>query len=372
VTLASERPGFAAPLALCMLAAVAGLAAGSFHSVVHARRAANRSAREQQAASVSDRALHAALESWNVTRYDSLPIGGVHALPGVSAPGDLSHARAVVTRLTNRLFWLTAVGRTAEGTAVEARRLQQVLVEVLRPSMPAPALTSRGEVRVGADAEIAADDRPPPGWADCPPPDTASGPAVLVPEGVSVTAAGGGVAPTTAFDPTAGDPTTYSRLARVSVAGLEARAERLLPAGAIVSPAPDVRAGCRSDGKASSESWGEPVRTGESEPCERHFPVIAARGDLVVTDGRGQGVLLVNGRLRIRGPFLFAGLILATGGIEVSGRDVSIYGAVLSAGAGGVEWLAGELRRSSCALERARDAAARPYVVRRRGWAEVY
>jgi hypothetical protein len=195
---------------------------------------------------------------------------------------------------------------------------------------------------------------------------------VLVPDGVPVTGVAGGAAPSSAADPAAGDPATYARLGRVAVDALAARAELVAPAGAILSPAPDLRRDCRFDGNAPGESWGEPLRTGASQPCERYYPVIVAGGDLVVTDGRGQGVLLVNGRLRIRGPFLFAGLILATGGIEVSGHDVRIYGAVLSGGPAGVEGLAGELRRSSCALLRAREAAARPYIVPRRGWAEVY
>lgn len=371
---AGGRPGFAAPLALCMLAAVAGLAAGSFHSLVQARRAAHRSWREQQAAAVADRVIRTALEAWDVARYDSLRVGGVHSIPVAAGSADAAHAQGIVMRITKGLFWVTSVGRAAPGTAVEARRAVQLLVEVLGPSMPGVALTSRGVVRVGADAEISADDRPPPGWVDCPPPDTGSQAAVLVPEGVPVTRTGGGGGPTAATDPAAGDPRTYDRLGRVSVAQLADRAQVIIPGGAILSPTPDIRRDCRSDGNGHlpAESWGEPLRTGNSDACERYLPVIAAGGDLTVAGGRGQGVLIVNGLLRIRGPFLFAGLILATGGIEVTGPDVAIYGAVLSSGSGGVDWRGGALRRSTCALEKAREAAARPYVVPRRGWAEVY
>jgi Kef-type K+ transport system membrane component KefB len=81
----------------------------------------------------------------------------------------------------------------------------------------------------------------------------------------------------------------------------------------------------------------------------------------------------VHGRLRIQGPFLFVGLILASGGIEVTGQDVTVYGAILSAGSAGVTWRAsGELRRSTCAVARVSNAAARPYPVPYRGWAELF
>lgn len=370
MTPAGSRRGFAAPLALCMLAALAGLAAGAFHSIVQARRAADRSWREQQATALADRALGAAIHSWNVPAYDSLPVGGMHS---VEHPGDSverSGARSVVMRVTERLFWVATVGRAAVGTPVAAQRLQQLVVEVLRPAMPRVALTSRGDLRVGPEAEIQPEDRAPPGWADCPSPDTAVGPAVLLPDGGRVS--GGGTPPIVATDPAAGDPSTYDRLGRVPVSALAERAQVEIAAGAILSPLPDLAGGCRSGVFALVGSWGEPLRSGGREACERYFPVVVARGDLVVTGGRGQGVLIVNGRLRIRGPFLFAGLILAKGGVELSDAGAEVYGAVLSADPAGVDWLGGALRRSSCALWRAGDAAARPYPVALRGWAEVH
>jgi hypothetical protein len=103
------------------------------------------------------------------------------------------------------------------------------------------------------------------------------------------------------------------------------------------------------------------------------FRVIFAAGDLTVTNQRWQGVLLVNGRLRIEGPFAFNGVVVARRGIEATGPDVTIYGAVLSAGPEGVSWrAAGELRRSTCAVARASRAAARPSGIPGRAWAELF
>jgi hypothetical protein len=372
-----RRPGFAVAAALCMVAAVAGVAAASFYTVVEGRRAANRGARLEQAAGAADAGLRWVIDSWDVARRDSLPIG---AADSGSARGDSTPTRVYVIRLGSHLYWLAAVGQAGNGSSVEADRAHHLLVEVLRPAVSArAALTSGGSVVAGRSVAIRGDDSPPPEWTDCPPADTASAPAVVLPDGVPARYDDGDAIPATRFDSSAANPRTYTVLGRIDVAALAARADISIVPGAILSPAPDMAADCRSSPRAPAlGSWGEPARAGPREAggsagCERYFPVIHAAGDLGVAGGRGQGILIVQGRLRIQGPFVFAGIILASGGIEVTGQDVTVYGAVLSAAAGGVTWRAsGELRRSTCAVARASDAAARPYPVPHRGWAELF
>jgi hypothetical protein len=81
----------------------------------------------------------------------------------------------------------------------------------------------------------------------------------------------------------------------------------------------------------------------------------------------------VDGRLRIDGPLAFDGVVIAAGGIETHGSDVTIYGAVPSTDPRGVVWNAsGQVRRSTCAVARVSNAAARPYPVPHRGWAELF
>jgi hypothetical protein len=361
-----------------MVAAVAGVAAASFYTVVEGRRSANRGARLEQAAGAADAGLRWALDSWDVARRDSLPIG---ATDSGLARGDSTPAQVYAIRLTSHLYWLAAVGQAGDGSNVEADRVHHLLVELLRPAVAArAALTSGGSVVAGRSAAIRGEDSPPPAWTDCPPGDAASAPAVVVPDGALARYDDGDPIPATRFDSSAADPATYRVLGRMDVAALAARADVSLAPGAILSPAPDIAADCRSSaGAPAQESWGEPARgagareAGGSPGCERYFPVVHATGDLGVAGGRGQGILIVQGRLRIQGPFVFAGIILASGGIDVTGQDVTVYGAVLSAAAGGVMWRAsGELGRSSCAVARASSAAARPYPVPLRGWAELF
>lgn len=335
------RNGFAAALAVCFLAALGGLAVASFYAVVEARRSANRSARQEEAATAADVALFAALDRWSLKTRDSLPIGSTDS------------GAAYVTRLTNQLYWIAAGAEAAAGTSVHAARTYNLLVEILQPSLAArAAIVSAGAVVAVPDAAFVGVDTAPPGWADCPPADSAPAPNVLI----------------------TGDSTTYRALGRVTAAALAARADITLPAGAIVSPRPDTSSSCdHGSARLEAESWGEPARTGRWVECERSFPVVHATGDLDVARGRGQGILLVDGHLRIQGPFVFHGLVSAARGIETRGLGVSVYGSVLSADLRGVAWgAAGQVRRSTCAVARAFGAAARAYPVPRRGWAELF
>jgi hypothetical protein len=249
-----------------------------------------------------------------------------------------------VTRITPRLFWLESVGRAGTGTTVEATRVHHLLIEALRPTVPtSAALIARGPVSVGTGASIVGGDTPPPGWSGCPPPDTSGGAAIRVPDGVTAHDDDGYPIPGAVADAVAERAETYRRLGAVTVEQLGARADTSVSAGAILSQQRDT-----------------PM-------------VVFAAGDLVVTGVGGRGVLLVDGRLSIRGPFGFAGVVIATGGIDASGPDVSVYGTVLAAGTEGVVWRgSGALRRSTCAVLHAAEGAARPFVIARRGWGELY
>jgi hypothetical protein len=357
-----------------MLAAITGLAAASFYSVVETRRAANRATRQEEAASAADVGIRALLESWNVASRDSLPIGGIDSAGSVSTGPVADRARVFVIRLTGSLFWIASAGQAADATSVEANRTHNLLVEVLRPRFPArAALLSRGNVVTAAEVTIGGDDSTPPGWTDCPAADSTRAPAIILAHGRSATFDDGRPIPDVQFDSAAAATGTYESFARVGAAALAARATIAVVPGAILSPAPDTGRDCQlGEGLETFSSWGEPDRTGRDTRCEQFYPVVYAPGDLTVRGGRGQGVLLVTGRLQIEGPFRFYGVILAGGGIDATGPDVTVYGAVISGGASGVTWRAtGELRRSTCVVERVAKAAARAYPVPRRAWAEL-
>jgi hypothetical protein len=370
-----SRQGFAAAVALYMLVAIAGLAAASSYAVVGARRAASRATRQAEAAGAGDARLQTALEALSVPALDSLPIGALDSAVPARVGGPAPGTRVFVIRLTSSVYWIASVAAAASGTSVEARSRRNLIVEVLRPDLPVrAALTSGGPVSVANEVKILGDDTPPPGWGDCPPTDTTSAAAIIVPMGTPATFDGGPPIPNVReADSASADVVDAPFYGRVRPASLAARATLNVESGAIVSPEPDSDGDCQHGGRSPPGDWGDPLRTGGDRWCERFFPVINAVGDLSIARGRGQGLLLVAGTLRIEGPFLFTGVIIARGGIDVTGPDVRIYGAVASLGTAGVRWgERGELRRSTCVVARVSEAAARAYPVPLRAWSELF
>ncbi len=67
---------------------------------------------------------------------------------------------------------------------------------------------------------------------------------------------------------------------------------------------------CKTLGVGSEYNWGEPED--KNDPCFNYFPIIHVTGDLRMGDGPGygQGILLVDGELRIEGQFEFYGIIM--------------------------------------------------------------
>ena len=64
--------------------------------------------------------------------------------------------------------------------------------------------------------------------------------------------------------------------------------------------------------------------------CQSYFPIIYRNGNLKVQDGRGQGVLLVEGDLEVRGNFEFTGLVIVRGELSTNGTGNKITGGVLA------------------------------------------
>lgn len=121
----------------------------------------------------------------------------------------------------------------------------------------------------------------------------------------------------------------------------------------IVTPAP------RTTGDLcvpADDNWGDPA----GGVCASRVPVIAASGDLTMAGGRGQGVLLVPGTLRMIGGARFEGVVFA-GAIDIG--DAEIRGAVRTLGSD-PSTIAGAVRFDGCAVSRAlhSDALRRPYI----------
>src|SRR4029079_7424129 len=112
-------------------------------------------------------------------------------------------------------------------------------------------------------------------------------------------------APRMLADSLASDSMRYLLYGGQSRRSRTARAAVVLPPDANVTRGPAVSAGVCQLGAPTN--WGDPVG---ASACASFFPVIWAQGDITITGGAGQGLLIADGDVRLANGAQFAGLIV--------------------------------------------------------------
>ena len=136
---------------------------------------------------------------------------------------------------------------------------------------------------------------------------------------------------------------------------------------------PSAVAGRCADDVASN--WGEPnIGPGTVPECADFLPVVYAPGNLALSGGRGQGVLLVRGDLELTGGVVLTGVVVVLGRVTTSGAGGQIVGTLLVAANTGATRLGPgtTVEYSSCAVGRALGANGLRATRVVRGWAELY
>ena len=102
-------------------------------------------------------------------------------------------------------------------------------------------------------------------------------------------------------------------------------------------------------------NWGAP--TDPTSPCFNYFPIIYFTGDAQFTGGAGQGILLVEGDLKVTGGFEFYGPVFVKGTLTTMGSGGHFWGGVVAANAdlNDLNTVLGNavITYSSCAVTRA-------------------
>ncbi len=74
-------------------------------------------------------------------------------------------------------------------------------------------------------------------------------------------------------------------------------------------------------------NWGDPLNP--TAPCGSYFPIIYVAGSArMQSGGVGQGILLVEGDLDLRGNFAFYGIVIVQGSFATQGSGNRIIGGV--------------------------------------------
>ena len=141
-----------------------------------------------------------------------------------------------------------------------------------------------------------------------------------------------------------------------------------------IAPTVNVDGSCN---KADQTNWGEPSRAaGYIAACINYFPIIYSTQSLALNGGRGQGILLVDGDVRLNGNLDWFGLIIARDDITKGNGNATITGAIMARNAqisdnsavlGNIT-----INYSQCSLEHALRGSAQVTQAKERAWTEIY
>ncbi|MDF1503414.1 hypothetical protein [Roseisolibacter sp. H3M3-2] len=389
------RRGVALPVALMLLVVLSTLAAGSFTASRQTFRGGRNALIEQRALSVSEFGLNEQVANWptqlNLPAPRGLAVGRVDSSNVWVAAGDTAKVR--ITRLTPMLYHVESIGRASiPNPQLTAQRSVGAILRLAYPSIePRGAITAGGRVDLQGSAIVDGRDYVPYSWDNSVawPDSLCAGmrgtlmPAIAVPPGTNQSDSAAknipSGAPKVIFDPAAGDSNTYVRFGTESWNSLTRAATIRYLNGAQPgnSIAPIDSAGtCRY---SNTQNWGEPFRgAGHVASCVNYFPIVYVDGDLELqSNGRGQGILLVNGSMRLRGNFDWVGLIIVRDDVDRGNGTANVTGAIMARNVnladGGSMWTGNQtVRYSKCAVESALRGSAILVRAKDRSWTQLY
>ncbi|KPK80003.1 MAG: hypothetical protein AMS25_10570 [Gemmatimonas sp. SM23_52] len=361
----SERGGFALTVAVFAVLIIAALANGGLYIAVQQSRAGSAGSRAAAALYAAEAGLSVALANWDAVALDSLRPGATIAV----ASGRLVSGEDYAVRITRldsgqdaRLAYYLALS-TGRAHGAWGGRRQVALLLRARPSDDlccGAALTTRGELRVAEGGMVRGSDRAPEAWAAdstiCAGRDPSARPGVVTDDEALVRLEPDGVidgsppvlqSPSLEADPWADMQRRFRELAERAdvVYGGDTQLGE-------IGPRLDAQGDCA---RPASGNWGAPALP--DHPCFDFLPIIHVAGDLLIeSSGSGQGTLLVDGNLTLRGGFEFYGVLIVKGRVTLTDQGSQVHGAVwvhnvdpesslVGAGAG--------IGYSSCAIRRA-------------------
>lgn len=374
------RSGFALPAAIIALVLLSALVAGALFISTEELRAGRTDVEDQRAFAAAEFALDRAVAEWDTRRNISVPVG-VRVVIDETTPVAGDRVEVVATRVQRRAFWMTAHATAGRGgLSIPARHTIAASLRLVGPTFPLrAALTAAGAVAVDGGTVDGLDTA------------TVGASTGLCEENVSAVAAGvaapdpslvcgaacAGGAPAGVFGtppvdsvPGLTSDSAFSSFGDETITTLAQRASVVLPGGTL-APRP-VAMGGECD-RASPLNWGDP--TGATA-CGDYYPIIHVRGNVVLEAGStGQGILIVDGSLRVSPGARFVGVVVATDDISVVGPAAGIVGAAFAADAdranGSRVADGGTIRLASCAVRRAAIGASRLTRTPVRWWVEL-
>ena len=370
--LRSER-GIALVVAIVALVVIGAIVAGTFFVSTLEQKTAENSVEAAQAYQAAEAGIVKNVANWD-TGNNTLAVDGNTTIAQDSVAAG-TYFNVTISRLNSSLFFLRSVGTRNGATQTLAMVLRTVTIN---PNVNA-AVTAKGNVTVGGNATIDGTNTNPSGWSGC-----ASSPNM------------GGIR-TSGTVSTNGNPTIAGSPARIQNDSSVTDALFQTPFNQFKAMATMTLAGGNGNGsyityngmapsttgsparcnRTDANNWGEPLRTGgQVAECVAYSPIIYFDGNVKVTNGRGQGILLVDGDFSITGNFSWTGLVIAIGQVKTGNGTSNVTGAILANNAdiGDQTSFSGTpvVSYSKCAIDYVLNntAVARPLAMR--SWAQVF
>lgn len=376
----SDERGIALAIAVFALVIIGALVAGTFFAARLEQRTGQNGMYAEQAFEAAEAGMAAVMETdaWDNEIYQSYAVSVPQTLTTVTS-GSMRYT-PIVTHLNDYIYLVESRGeRLDAGGRVLAQRLLGTIGRIDPTTIDIQAaLTAGGDVNVGGSSAVDGSDHLPDGWGGVCDPlgDPLAGVRTDADVSVYGSASVDGDPPELEGDATVVDSIFSNPFE-------ELKAVRDLDLGAVtwngMTPVLTATIPLRCN-KSLDINWGEPwfdpPMIGVITQCQSYFPIIYRNGNLRVQDGRGQGVLLVEGNFEVRGNFEFNGIVIVRGELSTQGTGNKITGAVLAQNAelGDETTIIGNpvINYSACAVERALvgNASLKPLV--ERSWAQLY
>ncbi len=335
----SDEHGIALVMAVFAIVVIGALVAGTFFAGRLEQRTGLNAMSGAQSFEAAEAGLADVLDNWDAPIYNNMAPGDTMTLPSVSMGGSTWYVNRV-TRLNDNLFQVISAGAKADaGGNIMAQRVVGTFARLNIPTIDmTAAITVNGRLFIGGSTEVSGVDRNPNGWgASCP---TATDTLAGVRSSSShLTTRGANCAgldcvegdpPFMGDDPTV-DSTLFNDFGGVTFDELAAMADIQVNGtvtGVIPSLTSTLPARCdRSD----DNNWGEPYFGTGFQQCFNYFPIIYAPGNLHISGGRGQGILLVQGDLELSGGMEFYGPVVVQGNVRSGGTGGHIFGGLMAA-----------------------------------------
>lgn len=390
----TDERGMALAVAIFALVVIGALVAGAFYASTLEQRTGRNSIYAAEAAQAAETGPITVLGNWNQYVNNNMTNGST----GASISGTLTNRpelkySVTPTRLNNNIFLLTSLGTRVDAAGNELARSSVATLARLsfvNANAKAAVTVTKPITFNGNSFSVVGNDSMPSGWgqdslgnAD---PNCTKGADQAGIRSATTTGANNGDltkifgSPQTVSNDATVNSDFFNIFGDVTFDELKKNADIVVTQTTPVKPGPSLTAtapfGCNMGDQLN---WGEPERTaGYVKACSTYFPIIYSSGTQlqVASNARGQGLLLIDGDLVISGGFEFYGLIVAKGGIKISGTGNKINGALLAQDVAidDKNSVSGNttLQFSSCAINKAVMGSAFAEPLAFRSWAQLH